>query len=321
MSINTPPDASITALGPTSFLSGGSVVLKAPTGSGYSYQWYLNGVTIVNATGSNYTATQGGSYTVQVTANGCNAVSIPTIVTSTFALPTNNFTITATGESCKTANNGSISISAIQQLNYIATISGISTQYNFTNSLNIPNLSAGSYSVCINVVGHGEYTQCFNINITEPKDLSVYVSVNNPQKNITLTLAGGVLYQIELNGIQYATTNGEITLPIIRGSNQLKVTADKLCQGVFQQAFTVQDGILIYPNPFIRNLSINVGLDKSPTAGIEIRNINGKILYTKEVVNNDGVVILNDLPDLPIGVYILKLKLNTSESEYKILRQ
>ncbi len=47
-----------------------------------SQQWFLNGSAITGATDSIYIATQGGSYTVQVTdTNGCTATSTPVIIT------------------------------------------------------------------------------------------------------------------------------------------------------------------------------------------------------------------------------------------------
>ncbi|MCP9766263.1 SdrD B-like domain-containing protein [Lacihabitans soyangensis] len=48
-----------------------SVTLTAPAGFG-TYQWQLNGVDIVGATSSTYTATRGGNYTVIVNGNTCS---------------------------------------------------------------------------------------------------------------------------------------------------------------------------------------------------------------------------------------------------------
>ena len=51
-------------------------MLKANTGTGYTYQWKKAGVNIDNATSSNYTATTAGAYSVVVTnATGCSATS------------------------------------------------------------------------------------------------------------------------------------------------------------------------------------------------------------------------------------------------------
>jgi len=62
----------ITASGPTTFCSGGSVTLTAPTGFA-SYSW-SNGSPISGATASTFVATASGNYTVTVT-NGSHGQS------------------------------------------------------------------------------------------------------------------------------------------------------------------------------------------------------------------------------------------------------
>lgn len=76
LNAGTPPTATVTAAGATSFCPGGSVVLNANTGTGLSYQWQMNGSNISGATNAAYTASATGSYAVVVTnASGCNATS------------------------------------------------------------------------------------------------------------------------------------------------------------------------------------------------------------------------------------------------------
>lgn len=59
-----------------------------------SYQWYLNGNPINGATSQSYTATQNGSYTVEITdSNGCTAMSNPI-----------NITVSGINESAKEIN-------------------------------------------------------------------------------------------------------------------------------------------------------------------------------------------------------------------------
>ena len=76
------PAASITAAGPTTFCSGGSVVLNANAGTGYSYVWRRDGATISGATSSSLTATQSGSYTVQVGSGSCTTTSTAVTVSA-----------------------------------------------------------------------------------------------------------------------------------------------------------------------------------------------------------------------------------------------
>ncbi|MBM3931029.1 MAG: xylanase, partial [Sphingomonadales bacterium] len=74
--VSNNPGATINAAGPTTICQGGSVVLNANTGVGLNYQWFRNGIIIAGATGSSYTASQSGSYSVQVgIGQGCQALS------------------------------------------------------------------------------------------------------------------------------------------------------------------------------------------------------------------------------------------------------
>ncbi|WP_133242747.1 DUF6443 domain-containing protein [Pontibacter virosus] len=77
VAVNPLPPATVQVVGSTTFCNGENVLLQAPVGAGYLYQWLLNGSAISGATGQSLTATGGGSYTVAVTvtSSGCTAVS------------------------------------------------------------------------------------------------------------------------------------------------------------------------------------------------------------------------------------------------------
>lgn len=56
--------------------------LNAVAGAGHTYQWFLNGSAINGATGSSYSPTQNGSYTIEVTnVSACSTASSATVVT------------------------------------------------------------------------------------------------------------------------------------------------------------------------------------------------------------------------------------------------
>ena len=77
----TNPLATITPQGNTTFCQGGFVTLNANTGTGYTYQWYVNGSMLSGFINSSYTATQSGNYTVVVSDGACSTTSSATTVT------------------------------------------------------------------------------------------------------------------------------------------------------------------------------------------------------------------------------------------------
>ncbi|HMI06299.1 MAG TPA: cellulase family glycosylhydrolase, partial [Flavobacterium sp.] len=70
-----------------------------------------------------------------------------------FSLAANNFTVQTTGETCRTSNNGIITINAASANSYVAAISGNSVNQTipFTNSTSFGSLQAGTYNVCITI--------------------------------------------------------------------------------------------------------------------------------------------------------------------------
>jgi hypothetical protein len=135
--------ASITASGSTSICQGSSVILRANTGTGYTYQWYRNGTAISGATASTLAAGTAGSYVVQV-GNSCLPVrsSAVTVTTNTGIAPL----ITATGFTLTTN-----AMSNIQWLLNGVAISG-------ANSVTYVVTQTGRYSVRGSVNGCGELT-------------------------------------------------------------------------------------------------------------------------------------------------------------------
>ena len=80
----TAPTPTITAGGPTTFCTGGSVTLTSSAATGN--QWYLNGTAIGGATSQTYAASAAGNYTVIVTSGGCT--SSPSLATTVTVNPT-----------------------------------------------------------------------------------------------------------------------------------------------------------------------------------------------------------------------------------------
>ncbi len=320
------PVPTISVTGNTTFQSGGNVVLTAsPAPSGvYSYQWQRDSYAIPGATSSSYTATESGNYTVVLSCLNITQTSTQSVkVTSVFALPANNFNLSITSATCKGTSDGSVTITATQNLSYTATISGngLNGSYPFSTSAYITKLAAGTYNVCITVDGQSDYEQCYDVVISEPKDLSVYSTVNDAEKTISLSLNGASQYNIRLNSSTYTTTDNSIILPLTAGNNNLMVTTDKLCQGTVQKLINVSGMITPYPIPFQDVLNLNIGNKNVLSVSIEIHSLeDGRLVLSKSYNNQSGVLQL-DVSKFKIGPYSLHLLLNNSETIYKISKQ
>ncbi|MBS1524450.1 MAG: hypothetical protein JST19_02310 [Bacteroidetes bacterium] len=270
----------------------------------------IQAVVGIGASGNIVVTNQGGA----TTASGFNFV---------FSLPPDNFSISGISATCKGTSDGAISINANQVLNYWVKITGNNhnDSTSFTIADTIKNLSAGVYHICLTVNGQQGYQQCYDVTITEPKDLSVYSTVNEDHNTLSLLLKNGETYFIQLNGITYTTSNNSITLPLRDGSNELSVTTDKLCQGTYKTVIDLLKKIIPFPDPFDNTLSINLGNGPITSALFEVHNTaNGKILYSKRLANQSGVVQL-ELGGLTEGVYALYIKLDNIQRIYKIIKK
>ncbi len=315
------PKPVITPLSQTTFATGKQVILNVNTGSGYSYQWARNGTPIVGATASSYTATETGSYTATITLNSFSLTSDAISVTTIYTLPVTNFRIITSDETCRDSNNGKISITSESPKDYTAVITGngLNTTKVFTSNVEFASLAAGTYTVCITIAGQSTYKQCFNMVVTEPKDLAVYASVKNENK-IDLELQGGTTYKIVINDKIYYTTDQRLSLPLNKGNNIVKVSTDKLCQGTIEKQIYINEGIKIYPNPFGSTLNLEIA-DLNFTSGrAELLKLNADLVYKQNFTSNGHVVVLEP-GDIKSGIYVLKIIIDNTQLIYKVIKK
>ncbi len=151
----------ISANGPTSFCSGGSVVLSVDNAiPGYSYQWQNGGVNIAGATSNAYTATAAGVFTCVVSAScgttTSNAITVTTSGIVALVTPSGNVSIcngataslnanTGTGYGYQWMNNG-VNISGATNATYNATAAG-----NYSVFITSPCGNATSAATVVNV--------------------------------------------------------------------------------------------------------------------------------------------------------------------------
>lgn len=307
-----------------------NIAYKAVLHDNSTYNWAVSGDSTYTATvnNANISWANAGAGKIEVietqTSTGLktSAVLNVTIKNPPFSLPQTNFKIRAVAESCKGSNNGQIKISADSKLNYTAFMQMGNTGRSiaFTDSVSFNDLTAGTYHVCITVNGRPDYQQCYDVVIAEPKDLSVYATLNQSDRTVNFALDGGTSYHVNLNGNVYTTTANHLTLELAGGNNNVTVTTDKECQGVFKQLFMLPQNVIAYPNPFVDKVSLQLNTRNATKAAVEVRDVNGKLVYTGNPPIEGNRVDLG-LGSLSSGVFILKLTLDEKQSVIKLWKK
>ena len=242
-----------------------------------------------------------------------------------FSLSQNNFTVIATSETCPNKNNGTISISAIETYNYVATISGIDLQgtvINFStksfinNDLELENLVPGSYNICISIPDKN-FEQCFIFEIKEGTTISGKSSVVENEALVEIT-KGTAPYSISINGIESFKTNSSIfSVPINQG-DLLEIKTDKSCEGIYSKVIQLLDHITIFPNPTNGIFEITLPNIKKEVK-IDIYTIQSQLISSKTYPITNSKVQLT-IENNPAGIYFLKIYLK-KPIELKIIKK
>ena len=234
-----------------------------------------------------------------------------------------NFEVEINSESCSNQNDGSLRIVANVNMDYEITLSGngINEDINFTNFFFREGLSAGTYEICIvGTEDDKEYEPyCFKAIITQPPPLSVTSKLSASGNQTILNLEGGDLYNVELNGIVTQTKSSSITLELKQGINQIKVSTNLPCQGVYEDQLLLMDKPVVFPNPFEEEVTIliNNGPDIVNT---QIFNYAGQLVGNKDYTLHGNEIKVN-FTGLSQGMYILKVKGEGVNSNFKVVKK
>ena len=248
-----------------------------------------------------------------IDVNGCEV----------FTLPATNFAVFSTGETCISNDNGSITITAAETLNYTATLTGegIDAVQPFTDTVTFGDLIGGKYIACITVEGQADYELCFDLTVDEPEDLSVFGKISSLNNEVTLDMQGGKIYTVEVNDTTYTTSDSTITVPLDRVENIIRVRTEKACQGTHVETIVLSDELLIYPNP-IRDgyVSAYLGELSSDEVTVSLFSINGSKVFSKTIRLQNSEVRLN-VEALPESVYLMNIRTSRALINYKIVKR
>ena len=233
-----------------------------------------------------------------------------------------NFIISAISESCRTENDGTVDIEAEMVLDYTVDISGngVDVSGSFSTSYTQTDLSAGTYTVCIDAVdGDQDYEEvCFEVVISEPEALSVSTAQGIDEDSLVLNLSGSEIYTVELNGVATQTTANEITIDLQKGNNQLKVTGALSCQGTYEEQFFIASGILLYPNP--ATTVVNIFIEDGGEVDIAVYALDGRlVMRERKRIQNPETEL--DISELVAGTYLIKIDGESVKGTYKIIKQ
>lgn len=168
---------------PSGAISPSSGIICPPSGTvslsvsgGTSYQWFKNGVNITGATSANYTANSAGTYTVNITLNGCTAAASNSAVISQGVAPS-GFISPASALICP---GGNVPLT-------ITTASGSNSYQWFRNGVLINGATGsiynatqtGTYSVII-FNGSCNGTASNTVNITDAATINFTATPTNP---------------------------------------------------------------------------------------------------------------------------------------------
>jgi len=301
VTVNTTPAApTVSANGPTTFCTGGSVVLTSSQATGNV--WSNSG------TGASITVTTSGTYSVTYTdGNGCSATSTPTSVSvSNAPIPT------VSASATEVCSGDSIVLTSSAADSYVWSNGGGTTQ-------SITVTTGGSYTVTVTNAnacdGAGTSTP-ITVNVLPTPVAAATYTINGNVVTFTNTTSNGTSYSwdfgdqstsIDASPVHTFAANGTYTVVLTAtGGNALTLCTDQTTititiSGVGLDEQTVLPGVVASPNPFTTEVSFE-GLQE--TVQFLLFDMAGKVIAESSLTPESSTV---ELLNLTSGVYFAHL--------------
>lgn len=305
------PTATISPSGQVLVCVSSNFSLQANTGTGFSYQWFLNGNAITNATNATHLPTAVGSYTVRVTdaSTTCSRTSEPTVLSATF-IPQPNGTVNFCDSQVLSAPAGSsnsyqwkkdnVNINGANTNTYTATQPGVYTCV-ITNGSCIFTTS----NIILNQVATpptASSNQSFNVG-----DTLASLSVTGTNLQWYSSSTGSTLLPLStvlVNGTTYYVSQ------TVNGCESSRV-AITVTQNLSNESFAL-NGFYLYPNPTtsLLNFKSVIQVEK-----ILIYNMLGQLVQQEKVNASEGTINIEKLVQ---GTYLVKV--NDIDKGYTIIK-
>ena len=234
--------------------------------------------------------------------------SLPVANLDPSSLSIDNFGVQSIGITCPDQDNGSVIVTSKIAANFKLNISGnaINTDYDFQEILDTKNLKNGTYKIIITIDGNTDYKQEFDVIVANVDALNVSSKISDSKKTLTLNLEGSSNYTIELNDEEIQTSANEITLALTDGTNNLKVSTDKDCQGVYKKTFFIDNSFLLYPNPVIDELTVAVS-ENLINSTAYVYDMAGRLVKVQPILHSESKILMDNSQK---GMFFIVFKKN-----------
>ena len=234
-----------------------------------------------------------------------------------------HFEVILDGETCIGASDGQLHLQAIRNMEYTADLRGpgVNEIFSFSSALDLTDLQAGNYSLCVTGLDGGTayQQQCFDLVIGSPPPLEVQTAQSVDGELVTFAFSGASAYRLEVNGEQTLITSDVATVTLKPGINNLKVEAIPECRGIYQEVFLFAEAPLLAPNPFSNYLEILIPLQDVPIQ-IELFSASGVLVHNQKW-DFPGREVTIEVPWLPTGLYLVRLRQGVQDWVYKVYKQ
>ena len=251
---------------------------------------------------------------VKVDVNGCEV----------FTMPVSNFKVEVAKTTCIGNSDGMINLSVEDAtVDYTVTITGKDnvTITGDSKTASVSGLAKGTYTVCFKVDGQSNYEQCFDVVVGEPEKLNAFVSVDEDDKKLSITMSGSNVYNVEINGRISTVSSNSFTTELNTGLSIIKVYTDLECQGSIEQEVFISEDIHYYPNPTDNDVKVHVG-GEDQQVKVSVFTSAGALVYTQEQTIEDITRKTQiDLSKQQTGTYVVVMESKTVRKTFKIIRE
>ena len=223
--------------------------------------------------------------------------------------------VNVTNEPCEGETNGSAQIDG----------AGGTPPYTYSPNLDFNNLASDNYNITITDAAGCTSTESFTVN-SLPLPTVPTISVNDNLLTAPNTYSA---YQWYFNEQIIAGATNETYTALESGNYSVVVTGGNGCtntSSVTSVTTSIKNipslnEIAITPNPFQKDIFIEISVNKAIDLELEILDLNGKLVFSKNISIQEKFSQGLDLESLSKGVYYLNLKSNEGFVAKKIIKQ